>query len=154
MHTKGFGLITLTFIVALLLSILKLPEWAAWFRPAWVPVLLLFWVLVLPQKIGLGIAWALGIVQDILNGTLIGEHALGLLIITYLCLRFYRQIRMFPMIQQAVSISFLIAIYQGLLFWIQNMIGQTIDARFFWIPILATLFIWPGLCMLFKDGRR
>jgi rod shape-determining protein MreD len=154
MHAKRFGLITITFVVALLLSIVKLPEWAAWFRPAWVPVLLLFWVLVLPQRVGLGIAWGLGIVLDVLNATLLGEHALGLVLIAYLCLRFYRQVRMFPMMQQAVVITVLISIYQGLLFWIQHMRGQAMDSSLFWFPVLATLVIWPGLCLLFQDGRR
>jgi len=153
MRTRGFGFIIVTFIIALLLGMMKLPEWAVWVRLPWVPVVLLFWVLIFPQQIGLGIAWTLGIILDALNGTLIGEHALGLVVITFLFLRFYRQIRMFPMMQQAVIVSVLIAVYQALLFWIHSMIGISLDGRLFWFPVFATLILWPGLCVFLKDGR-
>jgi rod shape-determining protein MreD len=152
MHNKGF--IIVTFVFAFLLSIMKLPEWAIWVRLPWVPVLLLFWVLVFPQQIGIGIAWGLGLMLDALNGTLIGEHALGLAIITFLFLRFYRQIRMFPMMQQAVIVSILIALYQGFLFWVQHLIGQTIEGRLVLFPVMATLIIWPALCVFLNHRRH
>jgi rod shape-determining protein MreD len=151
MRVKGFWLVILTFVIALVLSIITLPQWGALFRPAWVPVLLLFWILAFPHRIGLGIAWVLGIMLDVLNGTLIGEHALALVVITWLYLRFYRQIRMFPMMQQAVVVTILIAIYQVLLFWIQSLTGQEIESRFFWFPIGTTLLLWPLLCLFFKN---
>ncbi|MFU8798043.1 MAG: rod shape-determining protein MreD [Gammaproteobacteria bacterium] len=142
-HANGW--IFFTFLLALCLSIIALPEWAAWVRMPWVPVLLLFWVLRVPQRMGLGFAFGMGIILDALNGTLLGLHALGLVIITFLFLRFYRQIRMFPMMQQATIVALLMLIYQGILFFIQNIIGQPVDGRLFWFPVLTTLIMWPAL---------
>ncbi len=154
MQSKGFLFITFTFIMALLVSLIPFPAWAIWLTPAWVAVLLIYWTITLPHQIGLGIAWILGILLDVLNGTLLGEHAIALILVSYLCLKLYRQLRMFPIWQQAVSVALLIALYQFILFWIQGLIGQVVDARLFWLPILTSALLWPLFLILLRGWRR
>ena len=145
MHTKTFFFILLSLLIAFLLTMIKFPSWAAWFCPAFVPLLVIYWTIALPHQVSLGTAWFLGILMDVVNGTLLGEHALALVLISYLSLKVYRQFRMFPIWQQAGSVAILIGLYQFILFWIQGLIGQLVDIRLFWLPILTSSLLWPLL---------
>ena len=59
--TQGGWLILLSLVVALLLAVVHLPEswpqWLGWLRPAWVIMVLFFWVMELPPRVGLVSAW-------------------------------------------------------------------------------------------------
>lgn len=147
-------LIASSFLFALLISILPLPNWLKLLWPAWTPLILIYWVLVLPQRINLGIAWLLGLLLDGLYGTLLGEHALALAVVAYIVDHFHRQIRMFPVLQQAVSIFFLILAYQTLLVWIQGMLGLFENFYLFWLTALTSMLIWPWLYLLLHNLRQ
>nr|WP_235015291.1 rod shape-determining protein MreD [Oceanicoccus sp. KOV_DT_Chl] len=67
-RANGRGVIALSLIVALWLAIVPLPLWAQWGRPALVAMVLLYWVIALPERVGIGIAWLVGIVQDVVTG--------------------------------------------------------------------------------------
>lgn len=154
MSVSGFFIIIISFLLALMLSIIPLPDWAVNYRPEWLPLVLIYWVIALPHRVGLFVAWILGILLDGLYGTVLGEHALALIVIVYLADKFYRQIRMFPVIQQAFSILIFILIYQGILLWIQGVLGQLPNLRWFWISAVTSTIIWPWLFMLLRSTRR
>ena len=71
-------------VVALILMILPLPDWAQIYRPNWVALVLIYWSMALPGRVGLWFAFFCGIVLDTLLGTLLGQHALALVIIIFL----------------------------------------------------------------------
>ena len=54
-------LIGLTFLGAMMLIVLPLPRWIIWFRPEWVFMVLIFWMIAVPDRIGIGIAWMIGL---------------------------------------------------------------------------------------------
>jgi len=147
-------IIVFSFLAALIFSIIPLPNWLFLFRPSWVPLILIYWAIVLPNRISIGIAWLLGVLLDALYGTLLGEHSLALCIITYLANRFHRQIRMYPLLQQSVFVLFLILIYQLLLFWIQTIIGQSYHTYWFWVPAITSMLFWPWIVSLFHTKNR
>lgn len=151
---RGIFLIATSFLLALLLSILPLPTWLKFIWPAWLPLILIYWVIALPHRISLGIAWLLGLLLDSLYGSLLGEHAMALAIITYIADHFHRQIRMFPVLQQAVSIFFLILAYQTLLVWMQGMLGLFENFYLFWLSALTSMLLWPWLYVLLRGLRQ
>ena len=67
---QGTGWIILSFVIALMLDVLPLPNWAEWFRPEWMVMVLIFWVLVLPQRVNVGVAWVVGLVLDVVNNAI------------------------------------------------------------------------------------
>lgn len=151
---KGILLIVSSFLLALLMSILPLPNWLELLWPAWMALILIYWVIALPHRISLGIAWLLGLLLDGLYGTLLGEHALAFAVIAYIADHFHRQIRMFPILQQAVSVFCLIMIYQVLLAWIQGMLGEFENVYFFWASALTSMLLWPWLSILLRNLRQ
>ncbi len=78
---NGGIVIILTLLMALILTILPLPDWAQMLRPQWYTLVLIYWVLALPLRVGVGIGWLVGIQVDVMTGTLLGQHALSLALI-------------------------------------------------------------------------
>ena len=72
--------------IAYLLALVPFPEWAMNYRPEWVPMVLIYWVMALPYRIGIGSAWIVGLVLDILEGSILGLNAMALVIIAYVTL--------------------------------------------------------------------
>lgn len=135
--------IIFSIIAALLLMLLPLPQWLQWYLPQWVPLILIYWVIALPHRLSIGSAWITGLLIDVLNGTSLGEHALALTVITFIAVKWHRQFRMFPLLQQMLVVCFLICLYLVLLFLIQGLQGYPMNNWIYWISIVTTTLCWP-----------
>ncbi len=145
--------VIVTVIVALALTMLPLPRAIDAFRPDWLTLILIFWALALPGSYGVGIAWIVGIVLDVAQGTLLGQHALALAVIVYITVRFHLQMRVFPLGQLTATVFALLALYQFLLFWINGVAGVQAPAIVYWAPVLVGTLVWPVL-NVFLSGMR
>lgn len=151
---EGYWLFALSLLVGLLLTLVALPE--AWrpFRPFWLGLLLIYWILEAPGRIGLVGAFVLGLVQDVLLGTLAGESAFRLVAIAFIMLRFRARLRFFPIWQQALAVLAILLNDRVLLLMLRSFTGElAIDWRYFLAPLVAGL-LWPWLFLLFDDLRR
>ncbi len=96
---KSIFIISLSFLVGMILLILPLPAWASWWRPSWVFLILVYWMLAMPYRVGVGAAWLVGLIVDLLLGTPLGMHAFVFTLLGYFVLKFNPQLRNFPMCQ-------------------------------------------------------
>src|SRR5690348_5166579 len=94
---RSWFFIILSIMVAMMLTILPLPLWAGWVRPLWVPAVVFYWALALPDRFSIVAAWCVGILLDVLLGTLLGENALGLTLAVFVISKLFTRIRLFPM---------------------------------------------------------
>ena len=140
-------------ILAIILTMVPLPSALDPFRPDWVPLVLIYWTMMLPQSYSVGIAWIVGLVLDVAQGTLLGQHALALVVIIFLTSRFHLLMRVFPMSQLTFTVFAMLAIYQFLLFWVNGVAGVTAPAIAYWAPVITGTLIWPFLFM-FLSGVR
>lgn len=153
-HHGGWTIV-LTIIIALMLSILPLPVWAEFYRPAWPVLVLIYWCMALPQRVGVGIGWLTGLMLDVLKGALLGQHALALAVVCYLTLNLHQRIRVFPLWQQALTIMVLLALYQLLILWFDGITaGQTHKGWVYWMPTLIGTLLWPWIFVVLRDLRR
>ncbi|MEO1246179.1 MAG: rod shape-determining protein MreD [Pseudomonadota bacterium] len=142
-------------LVALLLTMMPLPGTIESFRPDWIALVLIFWTMTLPRSYSVGAAWAVGLILDVAQGTLLGQHALALVAIVYVTSRFHLLMRVFPMSQLTLTVLALLALYQFLLFWINGVAGVDARAASYWGPVLSGTLLWPLLAgMLASSGRR
>jgi rod shape-determining protein MreD len=148
---KPILVILVSFIAALLLSIVTLPSSLQWFRPEWMVMLVIYWLLVLPNSLGVSFAWFFGIFLDILYDTPFGEHALALVIISYFIVRFYAQIRLFNALQQFILILSLMIFYQTILFWVHSLFGHPHGTFYYWIPSFTSALVWPIVLYVLKS---
>lgn len=144
----------MTIIAALALSVLPLPAAVASFRPDWVALVLLYWSLVSPRRFGLLAAFWTGLALDTLNGALLGQHALALLVIVYLSRRFYLRLRVFPLSQLTLAVTALLLLYEFVLFWIDGVAGRTVPLIERWAPVLSGALLWLCVVGLVERGRE
>jgi len=151
---RGRWLIILTFIVALLLDILPLPGVVIWFRPQWTLLVFIYWCLALPNTIGLMTAFVLGLILDLLNGSLLGEHAFALIVVAFILIKLYQLIRVYPLFQQTILVFCLVFIYQLTIFLLQGFFSTFPSTGCYWLTLLTSTILWPWLFILLRDWRR
>jgi penicillin-binding protein 2 len=88
--------VIVTIIVSIMLMVMPLPDWALAFRPDWVALILIYWAMMLPRTWSVGSAWIVGLVLDVAQGTILGQHALALCFIVFMTVRFHLLMRVFP----------------------------------------------------------
>lgn len=148
-----FG-IFITFVIALVLTLLPMPDWTMWLRPAWVLMVLIYWAMMMPYRVSVGVAFIVGLLVDLLNGTLLGEHALAFTIVIYFVNRLHIRLRIYPLLQQGLSILFFVLLYQFILFCIQGFVGELPDSNLYWLSSITTTLLWPWLFVLMRDCHR
>jgi rod shape-determining protein MreD len=144
----------LSLVLTLALSLVPLPHAISAFRPDWVAVVLLYWSLTAPRRFSLLTAFWMGIVLDTLSGSLLGQHALALLVIVYLAERLHLRIRVFPVSQLGLTVLALLGLYEFILFWIDGVAGRTVPLMERWAPPLTGTLVWLALLAVFDSGRR
>lgn len=142
--------VLVTFVVALMLSITPMPEWAAPYRPDWVALTLIYWSIRLPKTYGVGTAWIVGIVMDVAQGTLLGQHAIALSLVAYLTVKFHLQLRVFPASQMAATVLGLLAVYQFILFWVNGVADVAAAPATYWWPVITGGLLWPVVALVLR----
>lgn len=140
--------------MALLLSIFPLPE--AWqpFRPTWVFLVLSYWIIALPHRIGIMWAFIWGLLLDGLLGTSLGLHSFALCIAAFVLQLNYQRIRLYPYWKQALTLSVISFIYLLIIVWLSRLTGVKSDTDLFWVVALINGALWPWLFILLRDLRR
>jgi rod shape-determining protein MreD len=145
--------IILSILAALTLTIVPLPVSVEVYRPDWVALTLIYWAITLPRTYSVGSAWVVGIILDVAQGTLLGQHALALCFIIYITAKFHLQLRVFPTSQMTATVFALLALYQFLLFWINGVAGLHTEAVSYWAPVITGTILWPVVSFLFGGIR-
>lgn len=142
---KTILVITLSFIIALVLEMIPLPWAANWVRPEWVLLVLIYWVMILPDKVGVNVAFILGLFMDLSKGTLLGSHALAFVIIAYFIARFYSRLKLPSIWQQLFLVLIFVFAFQTFEFWVWGLSGVVRgvgDGRY-WLATISSVLVWP-----------
>ena len=153
-EARGRMVVYITFAIALVLSVVPVPNWAEPFIPDWVALTLIYWCMATPDRVSVGTGWVLGLILDVLYGSLLGQHALALSVVSFVTVKMHLKFRMFPRWQQAVSVLILLAINQLLVIWIRGIIGQAPETIAYWTPSIVGMILWPWLFVVLRDVRR
>jgi rod shape-determining protein MreD len=150
-------LLPLSVFVALLLGLLPLPEMLQPLRPYWLALVVAYWVIEDPDRVGLGFAFAMGVLADLAFGGLLGEQALRLTVMAFILQRFRAQLRFFPLSQQALAIGGLLVNDRVVSAAVHFALGEPqLPWSFWWAPLLG-MVLWGPLFLLldgFRLGRR
>ncbi|UXY15118.1 rod shape-determining protein MreD [Chitiniphilus purpureus] len=148
------SLIFLTLLGALMLNLLPWQLAGGHFAPDFVALLLLYWTLNQPRRIGVGWAFLLGVVMDVANSNILGQHALAYSVISYLVLSRQRRINIYPFWQQALVVLGLLLLAQLLMAGLRFAIGsETVGPGYFVSPFVAA-FLWVPLSNLLLVYQR
>jgi rod shape-determining protein MreD len=139
---------------ALVLQLFELPYALAVLRPLFVPLVLVYWVMVIPQPTGLLMAFVVGLLLDVLVASVLGQHALGLTILVFVTLQTRGWLTLFPIWQEAAVLTVLWLAYAFLMFWIDGATGHRSDPWLHWVPVLTTGLCWPLVFAVLNTLRR
>lgn len=155
--SAGGWLILLSLLVAMVLAVLHLPEtwpeWLGWLRPAWVAMVIFYWVMALPHRLGLISAWLVGLLLDVLQADPLGLNGVLLAGITYIAWRFYERLRMYSIVQLCGIVFLLVAAEESVRVLLQDLI---FDRGWSWgvlLTGLASMLVWPFLFLLLERLR-
>ena len=153
MRSRSPWILPLSVLAALLLTLLPMPPSLQPLRPYWLALVLAYWVMEDPDRVGLGLAFVIGVVADLVVGTLLGEQALRLVVITFILQRFRARLRFFPMSQQALAIGALLLNDRIVALAVRLTLGEPTLASLGWFSPLIGMLLWVPVFMLL-DGLR
>lgn len=147
-------IVVCTIIVAL---VMEISPWASGFqsfRPAWVVMVMLYWILAIPNKVSIGSAFVVGIMWDLVLGSILGVHALVLSVFAYLIALNHLILRNLSLWQQSLLVVAFIFIIRLSIFLIESILHSAV---FNWQEIFGALtsgLLWPWLFLLLRKMRR
>jgi len=147
--------LAVTVVLALIFSVMPLPQALDLARPELLLLLVIYWALTAPHIAGLLFAWFCGLAIDLTKGTTLGQHALAFTLVAFLVHKNRLRMRVFPIWQQTLTVLLLIAIpYEVLLWWTDGIIGQPVTTWTRWLPVLTSGVLWPVVVAVLDTWNR
>ena len=149
-----WAVILLSLLVAILFSSVSFPEWMRYARPDLVTLVLFYWYLAIPQRLGIGLGWLAGLLLDITHYTLLGQHAIGKALVALVVLSTYQRIRIFPPWQQLLVVFAAASIDIGVVVLIHHF-TQGVEFRLeYWQGAVTTALLWPLVYIVLRNLRQ
>jgi rod shape-determining protein MreD len=148
------GFIALTLIAALMLNLLPWSGAWLWLKPDFVALVVLYWCVEQPRKVGFVSAWMMGLFMDVADGTLFGQHALAYSILAYAGIVLHRRVRMFSGTPQVVHVLVLLLLNDLIVLAIRLAAGADFPGLQYFIGTFVAAALWLPLGALLKLPLR
>jgi rod shape-determining protein MreD len=146
--------IALSLLIGLVLNLVPLGGVAATVRPDFLALVLLYWCIQEPRYVSVGVAWWVGLVMDVADATLFGQHALAYAVLAYAAEYFRRRVLRFPLWQQAVQVAVLLAFTAGLVLLVRYVGGAPMPRWTYVVPPIVGALLWPPLSVVLQWPQR
>ena len=134
--------IVFSLLAALVLNFLPTSAWP--WVPDWVALVLVFWSIREPRRVGMGAGFLLGVAMDVADVSLLGQHALAYVLASYGAAYLSRRILWFPLLQQALHVLPLLLLIQLVQFGVRIMPGASLPGLDYFIgPLVGVCLWWP-----------
>lgn len=146
--------VVVTLLVGFLFNLLPLSGAALAIRPDFLALALLYWCIREPRMISVGIAWCLGLLMDVADATVLGQHALAYAVLAYAAEYFRRRVLRFPLWQQAAQVGVLLLFCAGLVFLLRYVGGAPLPRWTYAVGPLTGALLWPAVTVLLQWPQR
>lgn len=144
------GFIASTLIAALMLNLLPWSGAWLWVKPDLVALVVLYWCVEQPRKVGFISAWLMGLFMDIADGSLLGQHALAYSILAYAGIVLHRRVRMFSGTPQVVHVLLLLLMNDLIVLAIRLAAGADFPGLQYFLGSFVAAALWLPLGVLLK----
>ena len=151
-HARWVIYLTLGFALVWMLVPFSI-EWRS-LRPDIVSLALFYWVLALPHRVGITTAFAVGIVQDLIEGAPLGLSSPGLMLATLLLLLSYQRIRQYDLLQQSLVVLVLLLLSAGIEQWLRNGVNVPVMPLEALAGLLCSTMCWIPVRAILRQSRR
>jgi rod shape-determining protein MreD len=149
----GRVFIVLSFVAAVLLEWLPWRGWALALRPDFVGLILLYWCTHKPHRVGIGIGWVLGILVDVADSSLFGQHALAYSVLAFGGLTLNRRVQMFNLREQSVHVFALLLLSYSVYAIVHWQVRGYVAWEYF-LGVVTSALLWTPLTLLLQTLRR
>lgn len=139
---------------ACVLSLIELPDWLFYFRPDWLALVVIYWVLALPRYVSMTYGLLNGLLLDLILVKPLGLNAVGFVLLAYLVNSWFTQIRILPLWQQCFVLALLISICKLLIGVTALATTEFIFTYYYWYSMLGNIVFWPIVYGLLRRIRR
>jgi rod shape-determining protein MreD len=146
--------VVLTLVAALLLDLMPLTGWVLMLRPDFVALALLYWGIHQPRKVGFLPAWLLGLVVDVAEGSLLGQHALAYSVMMFSAIALHRRVAMFDVRHQMLHVLVILLLMQVIVLVVRVAAGGEYPGWWYFVPSVIGALLWPGTRLLFSIPLR
>jgi rod shape-determining protein MreD len=146
--------IFVTLALAFLVNLLPVSGVALALKPDFLALVLLYWCIQEPRYMGVGLAWAIGLLMDVGDGTLFGQHALAYAFLAYAAEYFRRRVLRFPLWQQAAQVAVLLALCAALVLLVRYVGGAPLPRWTYAAPPILGALLWPAISVLLQWPQR
>ena len=143
-----------TLFFGLLGNLLPLSGVGETLRPDFLALVLLYWCIQEPRYVGVSLAWVLGLLMDVGDATLFGQHALAYAVLAYGAEFFRRRVLRFPLWQQAAQVAVLLLFCSGLVLLIRYVGGAPLPRWTYLAPSLVGALLWPFVSVVLQTPQR
>lgn len=130
-----------SFIVGLAINMLPMG------RAAWMPdilmLLIAFWCVHQPLRVGMGVAFVLGLCMDVHQSALLGQHALVYTLLAYVATASHRRLLWFSGPVQALQVLPLFVVAHALELLVRMAMGGIFPGVLVLLPPLLEALLWP-----------
>lgn len=146
--------VVLTFAAALLLSLLPWSGSALLLKPDFTALVLFYWCVHQPRRVGFTVACLLGLVMDVADGTLLGQHALAYSCLAYAALFIHRRMPMLSAVQQVLYVLGALLGAQLILLLVRLAAGAEFIGWIYFAGAFTGAALWPALGSLFPLHQK
>ncbi|HSC23158.1 MAG TPA: rod shape-determining protein MreD [Casimicrobiaceae bacterium] len=146
--------VLLSLVAGLLLNLVPVGQPVLTYRPDFLALVLLYWCIHEPRFVGVGMAWMVGLLMDVGDATLFGQHALAYAMLAYGAEFFRRRVLRFPLWQQAVQVAVLLLLCALLVLLVRFVGGAALPKWTYLVPPLVGALLWPLSSVLLQTPQR
>ena len=147
-------IVPVTFLLALFLTVIPVPDAMKFARPDWVTLALFYWCLAAPTRVGVGYGWVMGLLLDLMQYTLFGQHAVGKALIALIAVGAHRRLRLYHRWQQCLVILALVSLDIAIVAWVHSLANGVALSPSYWQAALTTALLWPVVYAFLRKLRH
>jgi rod shape-determining protein MreD len=144
--------IAFSLVCAFMLNLLPWGRWVG--APDFVALVLVFWGIHQPRKVGIGIAFCMGLLMDVHDATLLGENALAYTLLSYLAIMIHRRVLWFPLVTQAMHVFPLLLLTQAIQVIVRFFVTGRFPGALVFIESVIAVALWPVITWLLLAPQR
>ena len=143
-----------TVFFAMVLLVIPAPELIRDFLPDWVSLVLIYWALALPTRMGVSLAWLAGLAVDLFTLGIPGAHALSKAVLVYLVKMLALRVRTYPLWQQSVMIMLLLGLEVLVLAIVDMVTDGGLGVLYRWTAVIVGGLAWPLVYVALRRSRH
>jgi len=148
------GFIVLSLLLGLIANLVPVRGIVLELRPDFLALVLLYWCIQQPRYVGVGTAWVVGLLMDVGDATVFGQHALAYAVLAYGAEFFRRRVLRFPLWQQAVQVAALLVLCALIVLFVRFVGGAVLPRWTYFAPPLVGALLWPLISVLLQTPQR